>query len=140
MKSLDKTVMSTLLLQMCILNYPIWTCTENSWVSFCVMISTFYVHRDHRTKFSYWDTPQFWLNFIWLVQLLGSLDSAVFLQRSIIILVIILKLASNVHGSTCFQWFCYLCPAFLIHCMHPVGCNDRSIDPSVSFSRNILSV
>ena len=94
--------MSSLLLRMCILNYPVWTCPENSheyhfawWFLFCGrLVSTFYDHCDHRTRFSY--SPQFWLNYLWSVQLFGSLDSPVFLQLSIIVLVVILSYCHTV--------------------------------------------
>ena len=115
--------MSSLLLRMCILNYPVWTCPENShehhfalWFLFCGrLVSTFYDHCDHRTRFSY--SPQFWLNYLWSVQLFGSLDSPVFLQLSIIVLVVILKLASHVHVSTCLYLVIFfpLSPASLMH-------------------------
>ena len=95
--------MSSLLLRMCILNYPVWTCPENShehhfawWFLFCGRLEGrhFFFHSDHGTRFSY--SPQFWLNYLWSVQLFGSLDSPVFLQLSIIVLVVILSYCHTV--------------------------------------------
>ena len=72
----------------------------------------------HTVILSYCHTViQFWLNYLWSVQLFGSLDSPVFLQLSIIVLVVILKLASHVHVSTCLYLVIFfpLCPASLMH-------------------------